>query len=558
MAIVTFDDAPPARSGVVTFDGPPPQKIDTAAAGQKAVDEMTNNMSFGDKAVAGFGRAFVNLGLGAKQLIDGPAQYLESKLSNGTDARDSAMQTQQAIDQARVDDKALLHTEAGAIGDIASNMLLTAPAFIAAGPSAIGAGIASAGAAALEPVSGNESRLLNMAQGAALGYATQGVLNRSGDYIKGKMADMALKKSINAPMDKTIQSGIDAGFSIPQSNTNPGLFTNRVEGIAGKTAIAQEASNNNSVIFDALSRKEAGLMPNEPITSETLAARASKAYQEGYEPVKAIRNIPSDSIYDSALTDIVEPYFMHQQAFPNSDISPVVAKVSGYRNPDLTGTAAIDGMRELRAQANEAFANKNASMGQALRDVSDAIEGQIDRHLQNLAVANPGDENLSGILDNYRAAREQIAKIKTVDDALIEGGGTVDPRSYAKRIQAEKPMTGDLKVMGDFANNFDKSSQPYKKVAGYGVSKLDGVVSTGLGTLATQALGGVGGLAVGAGALMTPPLLRKVLLSGPVQRATVPRNYDPSMMQQFLTSKELEMGAAPAVNALSENYRSQR
>ena len=116
------------------------------------------------------------------------------------------------------------------------------------------------------------------------------------------------------------------------------------------------------------------------------------------------------------------------------------------------------------------------------------------------------------------------------------------------------PISGELKTMGEFANNFGKSSQPYKKVSGYGVSKIDGAAAATIGTVATGFLGPVAGPAIGAAALMGPPLLRKLLLSGPVQRATVPRNYDPSMMQQFLTSKELEMGAAPAANALNENY----
>lgn len=130
--------------------------------------DPTAGMSGTQKFFAGAGKALTDIGRGATQIVGaGPS-------------REEMAQIQQQ-------DRPLMNTGAGITGNIAGGMASTLPAMAIPGVNTI-AGMGALGGAlgALQPVSGDQSRLANTAEGAALGVAIPSVIQGA-----GKLAGMA-------------------------------------------------------------------------------------------------------------------------------------------------------------------------------------------------------------------------------------------------------------------------------------------------------------------------------------------------------------------------------
>jgi len=121
----------------------------TAPVAAKAPDP-TDSMSGGEKFLAGVGKSFADIGRGAGQMM--------------------GLVSQKDIDEARRLDAPLMNTGAGMAGNIGGNVAMALPtAFIPGVNGVTGGALTGAALSALQPTSGEESRLQNMAIGAAGG-----------------------------------------------------------------------------------------------------------------------------------------------------------------------------------------------------------------------------------------------------------------------------------------------------------------------------------------------------------------------------------------------------
>lgn len=194
----------------------------------------------------------------------------------------------------------------------------------------------------------------------------------------------------------------------------------------------------------------------------------------------------------------------------------------GINVADFDAGDAIKMSQILRDNANKAFRDGDTGLGKASKGAAKAIEDQIERHL-----AGQGKDG-EKMLRNFRQARMLMAKAHTVEDAIVEGGGTINARKLAQRVQAGKPMTGELATIGNFANNFQRATQPATQVAGPGVSKLTHLASLMLGGGGGAAMGGPVGAVAGAAAMETLPYaLRARMLSKAAQQAAIDSKYAP-------------------------------
>ena len=188
----------------------------------------------------GVGKSVTDTAMGAKQLLDIPAQFLEKQLGNsavakfGADmgmptAQQSAEQTQKDIEQERIASKDLMQSTPGMLGYMAGNIGQT----LAGGAALKGAGAVGAGSAlmnpqtykaaagvgalqgALQPTLQEENKAFNIAAGAGLGAAGLGIVNALGRVAQpvqnqiGEIANNAVDtlKKAGIPLDAAQATG---------------------------------------------------------------------------------------------------------------------------------------------------------------------------------------------------------------------------------------------------------------------------------------------------------------------------------------------------------------
>lgn len=154
-----------------------------ATATDKPVNPTEGN-SFLDNATAGVGKAFTDIGLGAKQGLDDAAAFLERKLGGQginaalgmKNADQIQRETQAEVDDKRKLDAPLMATGGGKVGNFVGQAIPAVAASLAPGGQGLaGSMLIGAGMGAVEPRSGDETILKNAAIGATGGAAGYGV-----------------------------------------------------------------------------------------------------------------------------------------------------------------------------------------------------------------------------------------------------------------------------------------------------------------------------------------------------------------------------------------------
>ncbi len=172
---------------------------------------------------AGMGKAFVDTGRGARQLLyAGAADYLAPQQPSGDSSAPGTVRTrslsrsaaiQREIDEAQELDKPLMHSGAGIAGNVAGYVAALAPF---APESVLGAAAMGAGQGLLQPVAtGGPSRTFNTTSGAALGAGGQALgkaLGRLAQPVKNYLTpeetqQVQLLESEGIPLDVGQRTG---------------------------------------------------------------------------------------------------------------------------------------------------------------------------------------------------------------------------------------------------------------------------------------------------------------------------------------------------------------
>jgi hypothetical protein len=190
---------------------------------EPAVEAPKPEMSDTQMALEGAKKSFVDIGYGAKQLLDIPAQFLEKQFANSAvakfgqnmgmpTAKESADQTNKAVEQERKDSEELMkHAPAiggyilGNIGQtLTGGLLLKAGGLLGAGEALINpatykaAMTAGAAQGLLQPVTQDDSRAFNTGAGAVLGGAGKAIvggLSRIAEPIQNELLSIGKKSA---------------------------------------------------------------------------------------------------------------------------------------------------------------------------------------------------------------------------------------------------------------------------------------------------------------------------------------------------------------------------
>jgi len=411
----------------------------------------------------------------------------------------------------------------GAIGQIPS---FTKKVAIGAGTGAI-SGLATPEQTGLTPEQFAEAKQRNVGIQTALGGAFP-VVGEVGSKIAG-----LLRGTKQTPqMTAAIESARDIGYTMPPTQAGGGIVSRALEGLAGKASTAQAASIRNQEITNKLATKSLGLPKETVLTPEILnnvRAEAGKVY-EGISNAGII--VPKKSFGD-ALDKIGENAVKAEMNFPNATSKQILDVVGSLRKDAFDAGSAVSRIKQLRTEADMAYRQGNNELGKATKDAASALEDAIESHLTNL--------NQPDALNKFKEARQLIAKTYTVEKAMNKTTGTVEASKLASRLQAGKPMSGELKDIAQFGQAFPKAVQTPERIGGsIGVSPLDYTMAGVTG--GASLLGGEDKTtsgALGLATLLARPGARRLALSSPVQnRLAQQAATAPGAVRQALPSPE--------------------
>lgn len=376
------------------------------------------------------------------------------------------------------------------------------PSFAKANP-IVQSGVVGATSGLMTPVNTGETGADlygNVAQNVALGTAFGSAIPAI-----GKIPSMFAGKAPAPQMQQAIKEARDLGYVIPPTQANPSLLNRIIEGTAGKLSTAQNASARNQEITNRLTAKSLGLPEDTVITPQVLTSLRNTAGQ-AYDQLGNIGVIMPNKNYYDQLDNIKKPFVATQQSFPNQTPSPVINLVNSLKTEFFDSSSAIEKIKQLRTQADDAFRTGNTEVGRAAKQAATALENAIENHLTTTKQTD--------LLGKFKDARQLIAKTYTVEKAANQTTGTIDAKKLAAQLQKGKPLSGELKSVAQFSQAFPKASQATEPMGSLPqFSPLD--YFAGL-------IGGVSTGGLGAGAVLARPALRSLALSSPVQNRLLP------------------------------------
>lgn len=473
------------------------------------------------------------VGKGMSDLVQGAGQHL------GIVPQSDVKLTQQR-------DQELMNTTGGKVGNVAGNVAIALPtAFIPGANTYTGAALTGAALGALQPVpegSVIKETAKNAGIGAAGGVAGQALGQGVGElarrYGVRRAAIQAARQTANAEKDATQAAAQQAGYVIPPAMTEGNTTGKILNGLSGKAKTEQLARVRNQRVTDRLAREALNLPDDIPITADVTGAVRQAAFDVGYRPVAAIGQINTDAQFTNALNRITQQRAGAIRSFPDAAQNDVAALVDQYRVPNFLAEDGISQIQIIRNQASDAFRAGNTQMGHALRDLSGALEDQMERHLTNLG------QDGAGMLREFRAARRLMARSHTVEDAIREGSGSVDAAAFGRALQRGEPLTDHLETIGRFANNYKEAARMPGGADANPLTVLDfttGSLGAGLSASSPAGLALLGMPAARVAA-------RYGALSGAGQRALTQPNYGPTMLQRV--APMLQSDTANAITRL--------
>lgn len=324
-------------------------------------------------------------------------------------------------------------------------------------------------------------------------------------------------EKLNLPKDTAIFSAKEAGYVLPPAEANPSLLNRVLEGFSGQAKVQQLASAKNQPITNKIVRKGLGIAEDVPISVDVLETVRRNAGKSGYEPVRKGGQVTADAAYTAELDSIAAKYTGAEKDFPKMTQDDVRAAVDSARVAAFDSGSGLDAIRIQRQRADKAFRQGDTELGKAHKEVASAIEGQIERHLQQ---AGP-----TKTLADFKQAREVIARSYDVQKALKVND--VDARILAEQLRKGRPIGGELKAAAEFGGRFKGAAQTGAANA-YTPGFLDFAMGGGYGLGALFHSPELGSAALGGAAVAAVrPAIRGMITSKPYQRVGVnPQSYD--------------------------------
>jgi hypothetical protein len=331
------------------------------------------------------------------------------------------------------------------------------------------------------------------------------------------------------PEQVAIKEATDIGLKLPPSAVG-NKVGNVAEGASGRAPLARELSVQNAKAVDAAAGKAVGI-EGKPVTKATIGMEKAKA-NKAYEAVAKTGTRKTSDAYRQEIAQIDDRTGAGSFADDTPAAVTNLKQIYG-KTQQFDASHAVAKIRQLRADARANFKTRDpekAAVGHAQQKIADALDNELARYVEELGVPE--------LAANYKAARVQLAKLNTVEQAI--SGANVSAKKIWQQWKRGAPLQGELLAIAKAFDNFPNVLQDAGKVAGnHPFSVVDGLVAAG-GAATNPAL---------VGAVFARPLARKALASNAYQRRFVaPRGRAASPPQKAVAPKPAA-AAAPLIPA---------
>jgi hypothetical protein len=273
--------------------------------------------------------------------------------------------------------------------------------------------------------------------GAQLGAGLAGSL-LGASMFKPTPIGKSVQELQNAGRDRVLKEAQKQGYVALPSDVGSGKVTRAMETLSGKFKAEELASAKNQQITNSLTRKYLGLADDVPLNNETLGTlreNAGQVYQQA-------SLLPSGQVATSTTRSM---------ATGGKTTTPIFK----------SGAQLIDEIKLARDDARAAwkafnFGTDKPTQARNAAQAADAQVRALENQLETLATQN----NQPALLNQLKQARTEIAKIYTVEKATNPVTGSVDARAIAKQLNKKAPITGELQLIGKFAQAFPKVNKP--------------------------------------------------------------------------------------------------
>jgi hypothetical protein len=235
-------------------------------------------------------------------------------------------------------------------------------------------------------------------------------------------------------------------IALNPADIDPSVSTRFLSAAAGPRGPEALALANKPRVTE-VAKNELGLDPSTSLTSDAY----KQARQNLAAPYDAVRQLPT-MVADEAIVKNLNELRKNDKIIGGEGVAKKVNKLVddavNKTQAGLTGSELLDNVRALRADAKKIYNNQNATPKQvAVADANLAIANQLESMIES-NIFNPK------LLDQFRDARQKMARTYAYEGATDFNTGMVDVSKLARITSKDNALTGDIASLGKIAGNF--------------------------------------------------------------------------------------------------------
>ena len=297
----------------------------------------------------------------------------------------------------------------------------------------------------------------------------------------------AASRLIEINPKQAARDAVNVGYVLPPAEATEGSIggTNVPSALAafsGKVKTRQYASAVNQGVTNRLTAVDLGLPPDTPMTPkvyEDVIAEGGKAYAA----LKAVPEIVADDDYRAAATKLGADARAAAAEFPDlvdvKGIEKIRDQLLGKNK--MSTNATVETIKRLRFDAKANLRARDnpdrLTLGLAQRQAAGILEDLAERNLEKTGQVD--------LVNDFREQRIRIAKAYDYEAATDVSTNNVDARHLGALLNKGRPLSGNMKLIADSANNFPHAFQPEQKIGGVETwSVLDAAYAAGAAGMA--------------------------------------------------------------------------